>query len=209
MPIIKEFRFNKNTTVILRNIGETEEELLKLVALTPSENDTFSKRKSLTHRLGFLSSRLCLTELGISLEELHFEDNGAPFLKNDNFCSLTHTTRYAAAAISELPIGVDVEGHRDKIIKIAPKFMHDEEAFVLQKENKTALLTRLWTAKESVYKAFGTPGIEFKNQIRINAFSMEDEMGFATLVHSDKKYRFTLHFRSIENTEFCIAIKEP
>ncbi|MDG2491307.1 MAG: 4'-phosphopantetheinyl transferase superfamily protein [Flavobacteriaceae bacterium] len=209
MPIIKEFRFNKNTTVILWNIEETEEVLLKLVTLTPSENGTFSKRKSLTHRLGFLSSRICLTELGISLEELHFDNNGAPFLENDNFCSLTHTSRYAAAAISERPIGVDVEGHRDKIVKIAPKFMHDEETFVLQKENKTALLTRLWTAKESVYKAFGTPGIEFKNQIRVNAFSMEDEMGFAALVHLDKKHTFTVHFRSIENTEFCIAIKEP
>lgn len=209
MPRIKALHFNFQTELVLWEIKESEEELMQKVELSNDENQKLAERKSKAHRLEFLSSRACLSALGVAPQQLLFHNNGAPYLNNKRFCSISHTTQYATAAISDQSIGIDVETHRDRIIRVAPKFMHIEESFVLQEENKIQLLTRLWTAKEAVYKAFGTPGIHFSKQICVDHFTLKDKKGFARLVHSNQEYSFTLHFISIKNGELCIAQKNP
>jgi len=207
MPIIKELHFNFETQLILWKIDESEQELCQLVELPETEKVKLNHRKISQHRIEFLSSRASLSALGISINDLQFHEHGAPFLVNQKFCSLSHSAAYAAAVISDKSVGVDVETYRDKIVHIASKFRHQKEEFTLNKENEVALLTRLWTAKEAIYKAFGVPGINFSKQILLVPFSIEDENGSACLVHLDKKYSFSLHFRSIINGELCIAIK--
>lgn len=207
MPVIKELHFNFETQLILWKIDESEQELLQLVELPEAEKEKLNQRKSSQHRIEFLSSRASLSALGISINNLQFHEHGAPFLANQKFCSLSHSAAYAAAVISDKSVGVDVEAYRDKIVHIASKFRHQNEEFTLNKENEVVLLTRLWTAKEAIYKAFGMPGIHFSKQILVAPFSIEDENGSARLVHLDKEYSFSLHFRSIINGELCVAIK--
>ena len=100
-----------------------------------------------------------------------------------------------------------MESYRDKIVRIAPKFRHQQEILIRNKENEIEFLTRLWTAKEAIYKALGMPGIHFSKQILVAPFSLEDEKGSAHVVHQNKEYSFSLHFRSIKNGELCVAIK--
>jgi 4'-phosphopantetheinyl transferase len=209
MPIIKALRFNSQTELILWEIKESEEELMQKVQLSDSENQKLLQRKSEAHRLEFLSSRACIQALGIAPHELLFHDNGAPYLNNQRFCSISHTTQYAAAAISDQRIGIDVETYRERILRIAPKFTHKEEVFALEEENKIQLLTRIWTAKEAIYKAFGTPGIHFSKQIQVDPFTLDDDNGFARLLHSNQEYSFTLKYTSINNGELCIALMNP
>ena len=207
MPVIKELHFNFETQLILWKIDESEHELHQLVELPELEKEKLNQRKSPQHRISFLSSRACLSALGASLKDLQFHEHGAPFLADQKFCSLSHTAAYSAGVISDKFVGVDVESYRDKIVRIAPKFRHQQETFIRNKENEIELLTRLWTAKEAIYKAFGMPGIHFSKQILVAPFSLEDENGSACLVHLDKEYSFSLHFRSIINGELCVAIK--
>lgn len=208
MPVIKELHFNFKTKLVLWEIEESKDELEQLVSLSSVDKEKLALRKSPSHQRELLSSRASLSALGVSLDDLQFRNNGAPYIKNLQFCSLSHTFLYAAAAISDRSIGVDVEIYRSNIVRIAPKFLHSDEAFVLENENKIALLTRLWCAKESVYKAFGTAGIHFAKQIQISPFTIHSEEGFARLQHLGKEYSFTLHFRSILKGELCLAIKE-
>ncbi len=108
--------------------------------------------------------------------------------------------------VSEKQVGIDVEVYRDKIVKIAPKFVHKNETFALNKEHQIFFLTRLWTAKEAVYKAFGTNGIHFSTQIEVLPFTKEDQKGSGILTHLEKEYSFTLHFQSINNGQLCMAV---
>lgn len=207
MPVIKELHFNFETQLILWKIDESEHELRQLLELPEVENKKLNQRKSPQHRTSFLSSRASLSALGVSLKDLQFHEYGAPYLADQKFCSLAHTDTYAAAVLSNKAVGVDVESYRDKIVRIAPKFRHQQEMFIRNKENEIEFLTRLWTAKEAIYKALGMPGIHFSKQILVAPFSLEDEKGSAHVVHQNKEYSFSLHFRSIKNGELCVAIK--
>lgn len=206
MPILQEFHYYSSTKLILWKIEETEQELIYLLDLPLSEKQKLENRKTPSHRLEFLASRACFCSLGISIKNLHFKENGAPYLDAQEYCSLSHTQNYSAAVVSQKQVGVDVEIYRENIVKIAPKFVHKKEMFALSSKNQIFLLTRLWTAKEAVYKAFGTAGIHFSSQIEVHSFSMSDKKGFAMLTHLGKEYSFTLHFHSIINGQLCMAI---
>ena len=207
MPVIKELHFNFETQLILWKIDESEHELRQLLELPEVENKKLNQRKSPQHRTSFLSSRASLSALGVSLKDLQFNEHGVPYLADQKFCSLAHTATHAAAVLSNKAVGVDVESYRDKIVRIAPKFRHQQEMFIRNKENEIEFLTRLWTAKEAIYKALGMPGIHFSKQILVTPFSLEDEKGSAYVVHQNKEYSFSLKFRSIKNGELCVAIK--
>jgi len=138
MPVIKELHFNFETQLILWKIDESEQELLQMVELPEAEKEKLNQRKSAQHRIEFLSSRASLSALKISLKDLQFHEHGAPFLANQKFCSLSHSAAYAAAVISDKSVGVDVEAYRDKIVRIASKFRHQNEEFTLIKENEVA-----------------------------------------------------------------------
>tara|TARA_B100000767_G_scaffold259016_1_gene268334 strand:+ start:3335 stop:3964 length:630 start_codon:yes stop_codon:yes gene_type:complete len=206
MPVFQEIQLDSNTKLILWKIEETEQELIHLLDLPPSEMQKLENRKTPNHRLEFLATRASLSSLGVSINNLHFKESGAPYLDTQKHCSLSHTQNYAAAIVSQKQVGIDLETHRGKIVKIAPKFVHKKEMFALHNENQIFSLTRLWTAKEAVYKAFGMAGIHFSTQIEVHSFSMIDKKGFATLTHLEKEYSFTLHFQSINNGQLCMAI---
>ena len=206
MPLDKELDFKFKTRVILWKIEETEDELLKFITLSLTEKEKFKKRKSPKHRLEFLGSRAAMISLGIDLDKVQFNDNGAPYLTDHRYCSISHTDGYGAVVVSDNKIGVDVEIYKDKMIRIASKFVHPAEGFVNKSKNYLKMLTRLWTVKESVYKAFGVPGIHFSKAIQVDPFQLQDQQGTARLVHLKTEYFFTLYFRTITNGELCIAI---
>tara|TARA_B100000767_G_scaffold270461_1_gene294167 strand:- start:99 stop:728 length:630 start_codon:yes stop_codon:yes gene_type:complete len=206
MPLDKELDFKFKTRVILWKIEETEDELLKFITLPLTEKEKFKKRKSPKHRLEFLGSRAAMISLGIDLDKVLFNDNGAPYLTDRRYCSISHTDGYGAVVVSDNKSGVDVEIYKDKITRIASKFVHPAEVFVNKSENYLKMLTRLWTVKESVYKAFGVPGIHFSKAIQVDPFQLQDQQGTARLVHLKTEYFFTLYFRTITNGELCIAI---
>ena len=206
MPLDKEFHFNFKTRVNLWKIEEPEYELLKPLTLPLIEKEKLKKRKNLKHRLEFLASRAALVSLGIDLDKVLFNDNGAPYLTDHRYCSISHTDGYSAVVVSDYKIGVDVEIYKDKIIRIASKFVHPAEDFVNKSKNHLKILTRLWTIKEAIYKAFGTPGIRFSKDIQVDPFQLQDEQGTARLVHLKTEYLYTLYFRTITNGEFCVAI---
>ena len=206
MPLDKELDFKFKTRVILWKIEETEDELLKFITLSLTEKEKFKKRKSPKHRLEFLGSRAAMISVGIDLDKVLFNDNGAPYLTDHRYCSISHTDGYGAVVVSDNKIGVDVEIYKYKITRIASKFVHPAEVFVNKSENYLKMLTRLWTVKESVYKAFGVPGIHFSKAIQVDPFRLQDQQGTARLVHLKTEYFFTLYFRTITNGELCIAI---
>ncbi len=206
MPVLKEFQSHLDTKLILWKIEETEQELIHDLDLTTSEKQKLKNRKTSNHRREFLACRASLQALGVSIKNLHFKKNGMPYLEPHKYCSLSHTQNYAAAVVSENQVGIDVEVYRDKIVKIAPKFVHKNETFASDNGHQIFFLTRLWTAKEAVYKAFGTNGIHFSTQIEVLPFTKEDQKGSGILTHLEKEYLFTLHFQSINNGQLCMAV---
>ena len=93
------------------------------------------------------------------------EDSGRPRMANAH-CSLSHGGGWAVAARHTRPIGVDVEAASDRLLKVAARFCAPADQPVLDHFGEgMETLCRLWTAKEAVFKAFGT-SVDFLTGIR-------------------------------------------
>ncbi|MCH5241825.1 MAG: 4'-phosphopantetheinyl transferase superfamily protein [Muribaculaceae bacterium] len=110
----------------------------------------------------------------------HFE-NGAPYLEGyPGRISLTHTTHFfAVATLPKTPevnldsfnprasMGIDAESlERTQVLKVRNKFLSDKELELVPEENIKANIIA-WTSKEALYKAALTPGMDFRENIRI------------------------------------------
>lgn len=123
-------------------------------------------------KLESMAARYCLHQLSSEFERLILvqNDRNRPFFQDSDWhISLTHSYPYVAAACSrKYRIGVDIEKPGRNIEKIAPRFLSPIE---LEKWSKSSnLLTLAWSAKESVYKAVGKPGLSFQKEIKIGDF---------------------------------------
>lgn len=204
MPIINDFYPSILTKLAVWSIEESMDELIPYMPQNILHSEELSLRKTEGGKKGYIAARLAVKSLGISLTDLSFTKQGEPQLPN-GFCSLSHCQDYAAAVVGQNPIGVDVEAHREKIVRIASKFVHVNEYPSILPKDEIALLTRLWTAKEAVYKAMHHPGLAFATQIEVAPFSLMDTLGEARVYLADETHCFSLQFSTFEAHQLSIA----
>ena len=108
---------------------------------------------------------------------------------------MSHTVQYAVVGVGDRPVGVDIEQHRPQIERIAKKFLHQEEAKQVPEHDKIEWLTRLWTAKEALYKVMRQPGLSFAEQILVAPFSLDQQNGSARVL--PKKGATTFNWNSL------------
>lgn len=106
----------------------------------------------------FLLLERALQDLGISpVPEFAYEDFGKPYLPGyPVHFSLSHTKNAVACAVSDCPIGVDVQEKIGYSSCLAQRICSEEEWAALEKAGDKALaLTALWTKKEALAKKTG------------------------------------------------------
>lgn len=85
------------------------------------------------------------------------EPDGKPYLRDSDLSfSLSHSDSFAACALSDHPVGLDLE-YRGRISDavLRRSFSPVEQALVRDAADPDLLFTRLWTGKESFVKATG------------------------------------------------------
>ncbi len=129
--------------------------------------------ENFTKKLESTAARHCLQLLSSEFDNLILvqNDRNRPFFENSDWhISLTHSFPYVAAACSRNKrIGIDLEKPERNIEKIAPRFLHRREWEKWKSQSN--LLTLAWSAKESIYKALGKPGLSFQKEIEIRDFN--------------------------------------
>ena len=89
------------------------------------------------------------------LPQLIYDNQGKPLLKDqsDIHFSLSHCREAVACALSDQPIGVDIETMEHFSVEVAEHVMSEKEMFEIKASPLPALtFTRLWTMKESLFK---------------------------------------------------------
>lgn len=82
---------------------------------------------------------------------LRHAPSGAPEIDGMHV-SVSHSRHYAAVALSEHPVGIDIEERRDgQLERVATRFLDDEE--MGGGSLSPVELLRAWTAKEAAFKA--------------------------------------------------------
>lgn len=99
--------------------------------------------------------------------------------------------------------GCDIQVLVDKMTRLAPKFLHlEEEQFVAGRteSERFDLLHVLWTAKESLYKAYGLKELDFRAHLRVESIDWNDGRGTGRGIVEKNAFRETyrLLFEKIE-----------
>ncbi|PTM11662.1 MAG: 4-phosphopantetheinyl transferase [Bacteroidetes bacterium] len=195
MPLYKTFTPNSQTTVKIWKITESYNELLEPLDLKPTSSERVLGMKSEIHQRGFLSVRHILRDFGYTDQDLFYDENGKPHLKDGKCISITHSFLFSGVIVSNSEVGIDIEMQRDKIVKIASKFINYEFNYLKKESDKYInMLTIIWCVKESLYKLFATPGMVFKDHFLVIPFMVEDKKTIAWIDFNDMKYRYETDF---------------
>jgi phosphopantetheinyl transferase (holo-ACP synthase) len=216
MPLYKIINFSSTTQILIWKITESLEDLLSQVVLKEKTQLRFNEMKSELHQRAFLSVRMLLKEVGYTDFDLQYDESGKPHL-NPNNChnepievSISHSHNFSTLIISDQKVGIDIEMQRDKIIRIADKFVDYEFHFLepetIQKYIRK--LTVIWGAKEAIFKIRNEPGISFKDHIWVNSFEIEDKKTIATLEMDNVKHQFSIYFEEFERFTLVYAFEK-
>jgi len=199
MPLYKTFNPNSQTTVKIWKITESYDDLFEPLDLKPDSLKRVLSMKSDWHQRGFLCVRHILRDSGYTDQDLFYDGYGKPHLKDGKCISITHSFLYVGVIVSDCEVGIDIEMQRDKIAKIAPKFV-DYEFNYLKEDTGTYIneLTIIWCIKESLYKLFATPGMVFKDHFLVIPFMIYDAKTVAWIDFKSKKYRYEATFLEFE-----------
>lgn len=208
MPLFKTINPNSQTIVKIWKITESYDELMQKVRLKPKSLQRVLKMKSGLHQCGFLSVRCLIAEFGYSDVDLHYNENGKPYLEDGKHISITHSFNYSAVIVSESIVGIDIEKQRPIITKIASKFVGYEFEY-LKEDYKDYVkeLTVIWCAKESLYKLFATHGLSFKQNILVIPFTLEDKSTTCWIDYNRTKHRYMTHFFEFDGFTCAYALQ--
>ena len=204
MPFLKDFLINNSTKIILWKIipGELSE-----THLSKDDRDLIKIRKGKNSKEYFLAVRKLLENEDPELT-IDYDLKGKPFLNKQKGISISHSNGIVAIGISnEIDFGIDIQFKTDKVFKIQSKFLSEMESKFLGKKNDIESLIKVWSAKESIYKALGKEGVSFSNDLEINSINNKDLFRVGYYKKDNIKIKFDLDFLFIEEYIICYAKK--
>ncbi|NNL79363.1 MAG: 4'-phosphopantetheinyl transferase superfamily protein [Flavobacteriaceae bacterium] len=199
MPLYKTLHPEPGTIIKLWKIEESYNELIKPLDLKDESAKRVEGMKSEIHRQGFLSIRHLLRLVGYTDQDLYYDEFGKPHLTDGKFISISHSYQYTGIIISDQPVGIDIEMKREKIRRIASKFIDYEKHYLDAEEDRYVdRLTTIWCIKESLYKLFAQPGLSFKTHTLVIPFELADGTTRSWIDYSGRKIPFDARFFDID-----------
>lgn len=148
----------------IKELTEKErEDFLALVSAEKKEKISRQKirKKADTMLMGEITAKRAISKLsGKDIKDIEFSytKNGKPYLKdNENIhFSISHSKDYVSVALSDNPIGIDIERIRPVTLSFAKRVLNEDEfqAFI-NAADKDSEFIKFWTRKEAVIKLHG------------------------------------------------------
>lgn len=197
MPLHKVININPSTSIYLWKITESFEDLFDEVQLNDINLIRLNTMKSELHQRGFLSVRKLLAHCNYTDFDLIYDPNGKPFLKDGKHISISHSHTFSAIALSDRNIGIDLELVKEKVLRLAPRFMDMSHLADLSQSDQMKKATIVWGIKESVFKLKNEAGISFTDHIFESPFLLSDTKCTAELRFNNTIESFAIHFETI------------
>lgn len=182
MPLFARWEYEGGLWGIWK-VDESAEALEALCADKSLFADDLEAVKAPKRRLEILGVRVLLkTLLGEERRILH-APSGRPFLEGDSrLVTVSHTQGYVAVGLhSHFVPGIDIEQVRERVRKVAPRFVRADElpvtACLSDREYLLQLLLH-WSAKETLYKVLGKEGVDFLEHLHVHPFLLQSEGEF-------------------------------
>ena len=207
MALVATNTEENGTVWALWRIDESSEQLLQTYCETHGPLPDSLAQKKDQGLAQSLAARLALAAC-TDISAMSTGYNGQPCVPS-GFVSLSHTTKYGLAAFHpEFPVGIDGEGPRPQILRIADKFSTPQERSRFRQENLEAGLLILWTCKEAVFKAYGKGEVDFKEHIQVASF-LPAEHGPLSVHFGLDLQNWQVHYSKWEDLTISLALAHP
>ena len=121
-----------------------------------------------------------------------YNDYGAPYIEGGPHFSISHCKRGIAVAVSENPIGIDIEAIRTFSPELMRKTMNeDEQLRITSSATPEVEFIRFWTQKEALLKLQGTGIISDLHHVLTHA----QDVSWTEISPLDKGYICTIATR--------------
>ena len=156
----------------------SEQEIARLLPLvSPQRREQALRYTHIFGQFCCLKSYELLTQLLVKwggdnvdkMPEFVYNEHGAPYLAVGPYFSISHCKQGIAVAVSETPIGIDIETIRPLNEGLVRKTMNDvEQTHIFSSSHPETEFIRLWTQKEAYVKMQGTGIISDMHDILCN-----------------------------------------
>ncbi len=178
MPLLLIRKGAHNSRIAVWRVEESNDYFLQALQLTDKEQQAYAAMKPHRQR-EWLSSRFLLHRLaGDKHRHTILKDkHGKPYREDcPQHISLSHSREYVAVILSEKPVGIDIQKKEDKITRIAHKFVNQLENNRIPNSAAPDYYHAIWSAKESMYKAYGKKNLDFKTNMHVYPFQILDSI---------------------------------
>lgn len=198
------------TAFALWRIEETAEDLYAQLQLKHHEENYLSTLNNGKRNLHWLSTRVLLRKMLKTDQyiDCQVDEHGKPYLTNfSRQISLSHSYEYAAVMISDdKPVGIDIELIKDKIERVAAKFLSPAELAFIDPQEKIMHLYVCWCAKEAVYKLYGKKNISFLDNILLEPFNFTTDGKLKAILKTPKRdFEYVVHFEKFHDYMVGVA----
>ncbi len=171
MPLILNQKSTDNESILaVWKITESVDELRNLLkSFTSTSIQPLLKK---TSNESLIKQQLAIRILIFNFfnpYNIFYDEKGKPFLDNDYSISISHSNEYAVILLDKKnPCGVDIEKISLKVERIKHKFLSKKELAIVSKNNNDLeLLTKMWCAKETLYKYYGKKEVIFDEHLSL------------------------------------------
>ena len=190
--------------LLLWKLSETETQLSNLLNISLSSKSKLDLIKSSSQRRQFLGVQNLLNLHKIKNDMLFYDDNGKPHLLNNKFISISHSFDYCGVIVSNVKVGLDIEKFRSKILNISKKFVSQSDLGLI-KLNSIENVTKVWSIKEAVFKAFGHNEIDFKKNIIIKSVNKEFTKANVLIFKNEISENYSIEIYNFSEYICCVA----
>jgi 4'-phosphopantetheinyl transferase len=190
--------------LFLWKLSETEIELNSHIDLSLSSISKLDLIKSSSQRKQFLGVQNLLKLHNVNNGSLFYDKNGKPHLSNNKFISISHSFEYCGVIVSDVKVGLDIEKLRPKILNISKKFISESD-WNLIKFSSVENVTKVWTIKEAVFKAFGHKAIDFKKNIIITSINKKFNKASVSISNNQITENYNIEIYNFSQYLCCVA----
>ncbi|MDH5396569.1 MAG: 4'-phosphopantetheinyl transferase superfamily protein [Cyclobacteriaceae bacterium] len=168
----------------------------------------------LTHekkRAEWFSTRIMAREMmgymGWSYHGIFKDQFGKPHFKHTSVqVSVTHSFPFVSVLIDKTkPVGIDMEYPNVKLLKIARRFLSEDELTFID-PNDTKMLAIAWGAKEALYKLHGRRKLSFREQLLLDPYTAENNEGqFSGKIIDENIENYDLKYKIFEKNDYILV----
>ena len=196
---------------IKNNISDLELEYIKN-RIPKRYNDSLKYISVDARNTSLLAGILIYNNLGVDEKDLKYNKLNKPYIDKDIYFNISHSNEYIVFAKSEKKIGVDIELIDEKNMCLVDYVFNNVEKDYIENgsEYSTSIerLTKLWTIKESLFKASSTEERIEPKDIVVPNHKRVEFLNEVYNIHSLKCFNHIISISSIVEYDSVKLVKD-